>query len=80
MLQGNTTPTQKERVQFKNVSRLFDLERQRRANRCAHAEGWWTQIMFVYLFIVSVTLNFGLCRLRKQAEVVCRFFINIEAS
>ena len=30
-----TTPSQKERIQFQNVSRLFDLERQRRANRGA---------------------------------------------
>ena len=35
MLQCNTTSEKDCEIQFQYVSRIFDLERQRRANRCA---------------------------------------------
>ncbi|KAJ7389042.1 hypothetical protein OS493_034177 [Desmophyllum pertusum] len=45
MLQSKPTVAQKEcEVEFQNASRLFDLERQRRANRCAQQDGMFREL------------------------------------
>ncbi|XP_020616883.1 transmembrane protein 163-like isoform X1 [Orbicella faveolata] len=44
MLQSNTALDEECDIQFHNVSRLFDLERQRRANRCAEQDGMFREL------------------------------------
>lgn len=44
MLQSKSTTGQKEWIQYNDVSRLFDLERQRRANRCAQQDGMFREV------------------------------------